>query len=52
MCRPEPLKEQVRIAFAQSIRVIWLVVIPFVRCVHPDEGSGADETRRVRSGWL
>ena len=28
--RPEPLRTQVRTAFADSIRVIWLVLIPFV----------------------
>lgn len=27
----EPLRTTVRIAFAESIRVIWLVLIPFVR---------------------
>lgn len=28
--RPEPLQTEVRIAFAESIRVIWIVLIPFV----------------------
>lgn len=31
----EPLQTEVRTAFAQSIRVIWLVLIPFVRCPFP-----------------
>ncbi|KZP23294.1 MFS general substrate transporter [Athelia psychrophila] len=26
---PEPLRQEVRVAFAESIRVIWLVLIPF-----------------------
>ena len=32
--REEPLRTQVRTGFADSIRVIWLVMIPFVRVPH------------------
>lgn len=35
----EPLKMQVRDAFAQSLRVVWIVMIPFVRSALPSCAS-------------
>ena len=40
--RPEPLRTQVRIAFAESIRVIWLVSISFVSDVTFRSPLGSD----------
>lgn len=52
MYRPEPVRTQVRIAFADSIRVIWLVVIPFVSCFFLKKSFGLYHLLRLLKGGV